>query len=289
MTSNRPSEMLAELGDLAKKRLNEPTTVVETNPPIDASGLYSVAASWRRYDGVVAVFADLKGSTKLAADGMWDKSTASIYDAAIEPMARIFDSFDTDYTSIQGDGGFGLFTGELAIERAVCAAVSIQTFSIEKLAPLIEARWSDVKNPPATGFKTGVATSTLLGRKVGIPRTQHQAPIWAGRAVNYAAKASQQAGAHQTVITKPLYDVVAKNDYLAVSCGCPHGTAHRLWKPVIINHVGPKDADGQYLESGWCDTHGDEFCAAVLAGEHRREDDSVKAVRSQLTMERLAS
>jgi hypothetical protein len=225
----------------------------------------------------------------LAADGMWNKSTASIYDAAIEPMARIFDSFGSDYISIQGDGGFGLFTGDLAVERAVCAAVSIQTFSFKKLAPLIQTRWASVKMPPVTGFKTGVATSTLLGRKVGIPRTDHQAPIWAGRAVNYAAKASQQANAHQTVITAPIYDVVAKNDYLALSCGCPTGTISKLWTPTPIEHVGSNDSAGQYLDNSWCDKHGDEFCNAVLAGEHRRDDENVKAARSQLTMERKAS
>lgn len=289
MTSSTPSKMLTELGDLASSRLNDATTVVDTVPPIDSADLYSGAASWRKYKGVVAVFTDLKGSTKLAADGMWNKSTASIYNAAIEPMARIFDSFESDYISIQGDGGFGLFTGELAVERAVCAAVSIQTFSINKLSPLIKARWADVKNPPVTGFKTGVAISHLLGRKVGIARTDHKAPVWAGRAVNYAAKASQQANAHQTVITGPIFDVVSKNDYLTFSCGCNAELVARLWQPTTIAHVGSNDADGQSLNSSWCTIHGDEFCEAVLAGERRREDENVKSARAQLTRERLAS
>lgn len=291
--NTKPSNLMSELTELADKRLNEATIVHPSTPPIDSADLFSSAAYWRRYENTVAVYTDLKGSTKLAADNMWDKSTASIYDAAIEPMARIFAAYGVDYTSIQGDGGFGLFTGKNAVERAVCAAISVQTFSTDVLKPLIEHRWADVKNPPVTGFKTGIATSTLLGRKVGIPRTDHQAPVWAGRAVNYAAKASQQADAHTTIVTARVWNLIRQNDYLVLSCGCPDDSddsgVGELWTPFRIEHVGPKDAEGRTLGAHWCPNHGDEFCRAVLRGDTRRDGDDVKAARALMSRQRLAS
>lgn len=286
MTDHVPSTSLAELRKLAASRLNEATNVVDTNPPIDTGDLYSQAATWRKYPGVVAVCADLKGSTKLVADGMWDKSTASIYDAAVEPMARIYAQFGCDFIDIQGDGGFALFTGDLAVERGVCAAISLQTFSKEHLVPLIGERWKESSKPPQTGFKLGVASSALLARKVGMPRTAHSAPVWAGRAVNYAAKAAQQAGVHRMLITKAVADVVKRNDYLAFSCGCvngePGGEPTELWKPTTIEHVDAGNSAGACLESTWCQRCGDDFCASILDGEARRED--TKALRARATM-----
>lgn len=292
MTTYVPSSAIQSMRDIAKRRLVEATEVEDQAAPIDADeDLYSQAAKWKKYQKVVTVTADLKGSTKLVADGMWVKSTAAIYDAAIEPMARMFDAFDCDFVDVQGDGGFALFTGDLAAERAVCAAISIQTFSKEHLVPLIEDKYRSATKKPKTGFKLGVATSDVLARKVGIPRTDHQAPIWAGRAVNYAAKAAQQADLHRILVTRQIGDVIQGNDYLAYSCGCVDGRAKgsfsSLWSPEQIDHVDSASAEGLVLESTWCSNCGDDFCAAVLRGETRRTE--TKPLRAQATRARMSA
>lgn len=292
MTTYVPSSAMQSMRDIAKNRLTEATLVENQAPPIDADeDLYSQAAKWKKYESAVTVTADLKGSTKLVADGMWVSSTAAIYDAAIEPMARIFAGFDCDFVDVQGDGGFALFTGELAVERAVCAGISVQTFSKEHLVPLIEDKYKNAKKQPKTGFKVGIASSDVLARKVGIPRTNHQAPIWAGRAVNYAAKAAQQADLHRILVTSQIGDVVQGNDYLAFSCGCVGGVAqgryNSLWTPEKIEHVDAKSSAGLALTSTWCGSCGDEFCAAVLSGNKRRVE--TKALRAQLTRSRISA
>ena len=66
---------------------------------------------WWRIPQVTAVSADLKGSTEMSA-------TESRADAAIaytlftRAMAVILERFEARYIDIQGDGIFGLFSGQ---------------------------------------------------------------------------------------------------------------------------------------------------------------------------------
>ena len=72
------------------------------------------ARVWHRVTEAAAVVFDLKGSTQL---GLNQKapSTASIYEAATGNAATILNEFDADFIAIQGDGGFGLFWGNIAV------------------------------------------------------------------------------------------------------------------------------------------------------------------------------
>lgn len=156
---------------------------------------------------------------------------------------------------IQGDGAFALFWGERRYERALCAGITVKTFSRDMVIRL-EKKWSDL---PETGFKVGVASSRLLAKRIGTPRNPaQQEPVWAGKAVNYAAKAAQGADQHELIVTGSVWDVVEKNDCLAVSCPCGTGPSLGIW----------------------ADTHGEEYCAAVLDGKRQRED--AKALRTAL-------
>lgn len=261
-------ELIREQGGHAGKQLAAEKVVESGRLPIDVSDLAIEASRWKEYDAS-AVVADLVGSTNLGAGGQWERSTAAIYDAAVRPMAEIFADFGADFIDIQGDGGFGLFTGELATERAVCAAVTVRTFSEDQLLPALNRKWPD--NAPQTGFKLGVARSKVLAKRVGIPRTTHQEPVWAGRAVNHAAKCAQEAGLHRVLVTETVAKTIQGNDYLLFSCGCSaSGTpSSELWKPSYINKL---EAEGLILKTGWCKTHGARFAQAILAGETRRAD-----------------
>jgi len=189
-------------------------------------------------------------------------------------LTQIFADFDADFVAIQGDGAFGLFWGEERMERAICAGITVKTFSQKQLVPQLEKRWSDL---PSTGFKVGMAVSTLLVKRVGVPRTEHQEPVWAGKAVNYAAKCAQQAEAHEMVVTGSVWDFVEGNDYLAVTCPCGDGPIDTLWSDLTIDriHEGDGERAGRKLTSCWCDTHGSEYCSAVLAGETARPEARV--------------
>jgi class 3 adenylate cyclase len=228
------------------------------------------ARKWHKLTEGVAVMADLKGSTNLGV-GKHAASTAAIFEAATGGLTQIFHEFAADFVAIQGDGAFGLFWGDRRMERAICAGVTIKTFSEKQLVPRLEKKWPDL---PATGFKVGIATSQLLVKRVGVPRTDHQEPVWAGKAVNYAAKCAEMAAAHEMLVTGSIWDFVEGNDYLAATCPCHNGPSDTLWSDVVIDkiHEGDGERTGRKLTSCWCDTHGPEYCEAVLDGKTTRPE-----------------
>ena len=120
----------------------------------------------------------------------------------------------------------------------------------------------------------GIAASTLVVKRVGVPRTEHQEPVWAGKAVNYAAKCAQQANAHEMIVTGSIWDFVEGNDYLSVTCPCGRGPTDTIWSDVDIEkiHDGDGERAGRKLTSCWCDVHGSEYCAAVLDGANTRPE-----------------
>jgi len=262
--------LLDALDEHVKGEMAVNPEVVDKGDELDVDALPIAARKWHKLTEGVAVVADLKGSTNLGV-GKHAASTAAIYEAATGGLTQLFDNFDADFVAIQGDGAFGLFWGEERMERAICAGITVKTFSQKQLVPRLEKRWSDL---PSTGFKVGMAVSTLLVKRVGVPRTEHQEPVWAGKAVNYAAKCAQLADAHEMIVTGSVWDFVEGNDYLAVTCPCGDGPTDTLWSDVTIDkiHEGDGERAGRKLTSCWCDTHGSEYCAAVLAGETARPE-----------------
>lgn len=270
MTEVDLSDLLDGLGETARIELASTPEVVDKGDALDVNELPIVARRWHKLRDAVAVVADLKNSTKLGT-GKWAASTASIYQASTGGIVNIFDQFDADFLAIQGDGAFALFWGGMRYERALCAGITIKTFSLD-LADRLEKKWDDL---PETGFKVGVASSRLLAKRIGTPRNPaQQEPVWAGKAVNYAAKAAQGTDRHLMVVTGSVWDVVEKNDYLAVSCPCGDGPSLSIWSDTEIDRLpeGDPEAQGRVLCAPWCSTHGPEYCGAVLSGKRRRSD-----------------
>lgn len=130
--------------------------------------------------------------------------------------------FEAGWVPIQGDCVIGVFWGERAMERAFCAAVTVKTFSEKTLAPELAAKWPDA---PATGFKIGMATSPVLVKRVGRPRSNFQALVWPGKALNYAVKAAQSGDVWKLIVTGSVWDALEGNDYIefttaACRAGC---------------------------------------------------------------------
>ncbi|BBC69064.1 adenylate/guanylate cyclase domain-containing protein (plasmid) [Mycobacterium marinum] len=274
------------LEDLSSKTADELKTmpeVVEAGDVVDVATLPIEARRWTRISDVVAVVADLKSSTQLGT-GSKAASTASIYEAGTGGVVKIFDSFAADFLQIQGDGAFALFWGDMRFERAAAAGITIKTFSLN-FTQKIEMKWP---NKPQTGFKVGIASHRVLVKRVGTPRNPaQQEPVWAGKPVNYAAKAAQSADRHELVVTGSVWDQFEKNDYLAFTCSCNNGPHDTLWKDFAIPRLEPdeKEAQGRKLTSAWCATHGEEFCNAILDGQKRRDDvDDLRQARVQSQM-----
>lgn len=270
MTTVDLTALLGNLDEDVKTELASTPEVVDKGDDLNVDELPVVARRWHKLNDVVAVVADLKNSTKLGT-GKWAASTASIYQASTGGVVRVFDQLAADFLAIQGDGAFGLFWGERRYERALCAGITVKTFSRD-LVERLEGKWPDM---PETGFKVGIANSRLLAKRVGTPRNPaQQEPVWAGKAVNYAAKAAQGAARHELVVTGSVWDVVERNDYLAVSCPCGDGPSLDIWQDVEIERLpeGDPEAQGRVLSACWCDVHGAEYCAAVMDGERHRDD-----------------
>ncbi|MCR8675505.1 hypothetical protein NWP10_06780 [Micrococcus sp. HG099] len=286
--SDKPAFLTSLLDDLGE----EVNTVLNNSdiPVVDKDGTFdakdipsSSSTTWIKLPEVVAVVCDLKGSTHLGT-GKHDKSTARIYKASVEGAVRIFHEFDANFIDIQGDGGFGLFWGDKAYERALCAGVTIKTFS-EDLVAQLEKRWPDA---PETGYKVGIHAARTLVKRIGTRRVvSEQEAVWAGRPVNYAAKCAQAAERHQMVVTQQVWDKFKKNDYIAFSCDCKNGPSANLWMDITVEPLPENDQAGVVLGSGWCGKCGPMFCDAIMAGETKREIPiNIRNTISRMAMEK---
>jgi hypothetical protein len=143
---------------------------------------------------------------------------------------------------------------------------------------------------PETGFKVGIASGRVLVKRIGTPRNpSQQEPVWAGRPVNFAAKAAQSCDRHDLIVTGSVWDRFEKNDYLAFSCPCGGGPATSIWSNTTITRL-PDDepeAQGRLLKSTWCDTHGPEYCEAILSGKKNRTD--VNSLRESMLLTQMES
>jgi len=289
---------MKSLDEVLKTAKQDTDEVLSKNPPVadrpnlDADELPDAGGeTWYRVPDVVAVFADLEGSTKLSV-GKHPASTAAIYRAAMNNAVACLHEFSADFIQIQGDGAFGLFWGRRAVERALCSGITVRTYSQESLEPALQTRWP---NAPLTGFKVGVANGSVLVKKVGTRRNaDEQEPIWAGKPVNYAAKAAQQADRGQLIVTGSIWVEIEDNDYLVTSCGHSGGfssTPEPLWTDVLIDKIGHDrdDAAGRLLKSVWCEHCGPGFVVSILAGEKRRDIQDVERRRARFTSDAAVS
>jgi class 3 adenylate cyclase len=264
------SDLLDELEVATKDEFASMPEVIEAGDDLDVGSLPITARKWMKVKDVVAVVADLKSSTKLGT-GSKAPSTASIYQAATGGIVKVFDRFQADFIQIQGDGAVALFWGDRCYERAMCAGITIKTACID-LCEQIQAKWPA---KPETGFKVGVASGRVLVKRIGTPRNPaQQEPVWAGKPVNYAAKAAQSADRHQLVVTGSVSDHIERNDYLVFSCGCGDGPSDAIWTNFEITRLPDDDAEaqGRLLTSQWCSEHGPEFCDAIISGKRNRDD-----------------
>ena len=277
-------ELNSSLNEKVTVEMNSNPDVEEVGTDFDKSKMPIEARRWLKVDDVVVVVADLKSSTLLAHDRK-NGSVGAIYEAAIGGITQIFDAFNVDYFQTQGDGGVAIFWGVDRYERAICAAITLKTFSEDVLVPKLKSKF---ENLPETGYKVGMASGDVLVKMVGKPRdAELQTPVWARNPVNYAAKCAQQTEVHTMLVTASVWAWIQENEYLALTCGCNHQVSHSLWKDKEISNLRPEDDDrfGRVLNSKWCANCGESFCTAILAGKTKREPEKVAAALKSMKTE----
>lgn len=280
-----------ELEGLLVELKSDVGATLDTVPPVvvvDDPGVDDIpgqgSAKWLKIPGVVAVVADLKSSTALGT-GKHDTSTARAYKAAVEGSVKVLNRFDADFIDIQGDGGFGLFWGERRFERALCAGVTIRTFS-DTLVDKLETKWGSAGGPE-TGFKVGIAVGRVLVKQLGTPRNpDEQEAVWAGKPVNYATKCAQSADRHEVVLAGSVWDHFQYNEYVAYSCGCAGKPSATLWSDITIDRLDDDERFGRSTVAPWCPNCGPSFCEAILLGKRHRDDipDELKAALTKSQM-----
>jgi class 3 adenylate cyclase len=277
------STLLADTGTHAREEFNTPVDIEEVEEFPAPDDIYVEKRTWKKIENVVVVAADLKGSTKLNFN-KYAQTSAQLYEAVTGNMVRIVDAFEPEFVDIQGDGLFALYHGDGRFRRALCAAITLKSFSHLELEPAIEKTMPD--RFPETGIKVGMAAGILAVKKVGVRGTNE--PVWAGKPVNWATKCAAKAERSELIVTRKVFQKFETNDYVTHSCGCsidpetgervPGGaTPSELWSETQVDTLPEADTDCKLLQSNWCPIHGDEFCTAILEGKTNR-NDVVKSV-----------
>ena len=239
---------------------------------------------WYQISKVTAVFADLKQSTELSTESKSSPEPAAYaYTYFIRTMALILERFGAGYVDIQGDGIFGLFGGDSdSVFDAAAAAVTMRTVVEREVVKRFEEDTTvDWKLCAGIGMDCG----TLLVRRLGLWGTTKQNEVWAGTSVNVAAKLSSLAGSNQVVVSERIFTQFNKATKLRKrallwSCGCNNGDGQGaglnaaesetscLWEEAEQPGGLGLDFDRIFtLNSKWCDTHGEEFCEAIVTGK----------------------
>ena len=236
---------------------------------------------WYQIPKVTAVFADLKRSTELNAEGS-PQPAAYAYTYFIRSMALILERFGAGYVDIQGDGIFGLFSGNSdSVFEAAAAAVTMRTMVEGEVAERFEEDTTvDWKLCAGIGMDYG----TLLVRRLGLRGTKEN-EVWAGTSVNVAAKLSSLADSNQVVVSERVFIQFNKATKLRKrallrSCGCNNGDGQGagfdaaedetscLWEEAERPDGLGLDFDRIFtLRAQWCAIHGEEFYEAIVTGE----------------------
>lgn len=229
--------------------------------------------NWLEIPDVICVYVDMVSSTKLSAS-LHPKSTAGVYQLFTGTAVRLFHEFDAPYIDVRGDGAFALFNSDQCY-RALAAAITYKTFAQKVFVPEVQK-----KTQMELGAHIGIDQSTVLVRRIGFrsvfSRTDRQNEVWAGRPINMAAKLGSITRPGELLASDRFYKRIT-SDVARKSCGCSGGeyTGDKvaLWTEVDLEtdeeyseHRELFDFSKMYkLKSLWCPTHGQEYCADMLA------------------------
>lgn len=226
---------------------------------------------WREIAEASVVATDLKGSTSISYSKQ-GRVGARLYQASTGGCSLVLQKFAPDFVDIQGDGLFAIFAGDLHSERAMCAAISLNTFGVQLRQMLRDEFGEDVPEMKDSGLKIGADTGLLLVKRIGV-RGEHNEPVWAGKPVNYASKCASEVEAGRVLVTSAFFKPFLDNQYIRYTCGCVNGEQGQevspLWIKKTVDVLG-SDSDVREVRSTWCSNCGKDFAKAILGGDQDR-------------------
>jgi len=220
---------------------------------------------WIRVRNVVAVYADMSGSTRMAIreHGQF-RTTARIYDAFVRGVVKIFREFEVEHIDIQGDGVLGVWSGGTARYPGLCAAVTAKTFVERKLDNWVK---NNTDPPIQIDFHCGMDEYHVHVKRIGMRGKDNCKEVWAGQPVNIAVKLCTKAEPRTVLVSDRLYQSFDCNE-IYLSCGCLNGEAVGekvdLWEGVELEDEEFGFSKGWKLESNWCPVHGSEYCNIIM-------------------------
>lgn len=227
---------------------------------------------WYKTHEAPVVFVDIKGSTKLVNAASL-KEVSEVYTYFVRGMAIVFDKFDADYTDVQGDGLFSVFTGGNSLFRAIACAITMNTVISEVMPDYI----TNYPIAPGKLFAgIGIDQADVQVRRLGIPNVK-QNEVWAGKPVNMASKLSSRASYNQILVSDRVYRAIETadghrksailNDCLCISSS-RNGQKWRSEKPASKRGFDFK----KIYRTGkvWCTEHADELCETVVNNRRLR-------------------
>lgn len=97
-------------------------------------------------------------------------------------------------------------------------------------------------------------------------RTDRQNEVWAGKPVNMASKLCNLCPAGSIFVSDRYFELLSDEKVLK-TCGCgSEGKKVDLWTKHEVSEDSRFDFSAYYrLESKWCESHGAEYCEAIVA------------------------
>lgn len=248
-------DVLALVEDVSGTAEEDLTTPVEIRPAKTFPAITTLPLEknregkyiWRRIEDASVVATDLKGSTSISYSKQ-DRVGARLYQASTGGCSRVFQKFAPDFVDIQGDGLFAIFAGERHAERAMCAAISLNTFGRRLREMLRREFGEEVPQMADSGLKIGADTGLLLVKKIGV-RGDHNEPVWAGKPVSYASKCAAEVDAGSVLVTFRFFKPFLENQYVRYSCGCvnaqPTAEVSPLWSKGRWRYSAPTPRSGR--------------------------------------------
>ena len=227
---------------------------------------------WYKTDDASVVFVDIKGSTKLVNNATL-KAVADVYTYFVRGMDIILDEFGSDYTDVQGDGLFGIFSGGNSLFRAIACAITMNTTVQTEMPKYIR------KYPISPGKLTvgiGIDQEEVWARRLGL-KARGENVVWAGKPVNMASKLSSRASYNQILVSDRVYRSVkgsGKYRESAILEDCPcisssrNGQKWRSERPATKRGFDFKKI--YRTDKVWCEEHADELCEAVVENRNPR-------------------
>lgn len=214
---------------------------------------------WLKIKDVICVFVDMKNSTKLSASHHAG-TTARSYTLFTGTAVRLFKSFGARYIDIKGDGVFALFNAT-QVNSAFASAVTFKTFIKEEFTPKVNN-----KTEVDTGVHIGIDQATLLVSKIGLRKSKARGDmhneVWAGKAVNMAAKLSSLSDGDEIHVSDRYFKKL-KSDKILYSCECSDPTP--LWEEFDLSEDDRFSFNKAHvLQSVWCKKHGAGYIADII-------------------------